>query len=408
MVSAHASPLAEPSSPEAGGRNVHVAALSAALVRAGHQVTVYTRRDDPHTRTEVVTREGYIVVHVPAGPAAPLPRDQILPHLGEFGTFLRRHWSLHPADLVHAHYWSSALAAELAARSHRLPVIVSFHGLGTVRRRYQGLADTSPRSRIRFERLIALRAAHVLASCSDEAAELVRMGVPRSRTSVVPGGVDTGAFTGTGGSASRGAGHRLLSAGRLLRRKGFDIAVRALSELPDTELVLAGSAVGDDIDDNGEGRRLRRIAVEHGVQERFQILGPVSHVSMARLYRSADVVLCTPLFEPFGLVPLEAMACHRPVVATAVGGMRDTVVDGVTGQLVHAPDPSEVARAVRPLLDDPTLRETWGAAADDRARRGYNWDRVAAATLHAYHRAAPHRAADVVTGGEVVHAGPQL
>lgn len=396
MVSAHASPLAEPGSPEAGGRNVHVAALSAALVRAGHQVTVYTRRDDPHTRTEVVTREGYIVVHVPAGPAAPLSRDQILPHLGELGTFLRKHWSLHPADLVHAHYWSSALAAELAARSHRLPVVVSFHGLGTIRRRHQGLADTSPRSRIRFERLIALRAAHVLASCSDEAAELVRMGLPRFRTSVVPGGVDTAQFSGIGGKASRGAKHRLFAAGRLLRRKGFDVGIRALSDLPDTELVIAGSAVGDDLDRDGEGRRLRRVAVEHGVHERFRILGPVSHAAMARLYRSADVVLCTPWFEPFGLVPLEAMACRTPVVATAVGGMRDTVVDGVTGRLVETTDPAEVARAVRPLLDDPTLRDTWGAAADDRARSGYNWDRVAAATLHAYHRAAPDRAADAV------------
>ncbi|MBH0780406.1 glycosyltransferase [Nocardia bovistercoris] len=389
MVSAHASPLVEPGGSATGGRNVHVAALSAALVRAGHQVTVYTRRDDPHIRTEVATREGYLVVHVPAGPAAPLPRDQILPHLGEFGTFLQRHWSMHPADLVHAHYWMSALAAELAARAHRLPVLVSFHGLGTVARRHHGLADTSPRSRIRFERLIALRAAHVLAASSDEAAELARMGVPRFRTSVVPGGVDPVAFAPTGGAAARGARYRLVSVGRLLRRKGFDVGVRALAELPDTELVIAGGAVGDDIDDDGEGRRLRRIAGEHGVADRFRILGPVSHVGMARLYRSADVVLCTPWFEPFGLVPLEAMACRRPVVATAVGGLRDTVVDGVTGRLVYTPDPHEVARAVRPLLADATLRETWGAAADDRARDGYNWDKVAAATLHAYRRIAP-------------------
>nr|WP_245554058.1 glycosyltransferase [Nocardia takedensis] len=396
MVSTHASPLAEPGSAEAGGRNVYVAALSAALTRAGHQVVVYTRRDDPHVRTEVRTREGYVVVHVPAGPAAPLTRDQILPHLGEFGTFLQRHWSTHPVDLVHAHYWNSALAAELAARAHRLPVVVSFHGLGTVARRHHGLADTNPRSRIRFERLIALRAAHVLAGSSEEAAELVRMGVPRFRTSVVPGGVDPGAFSCSGGAAGRGARHRLVAAGRLLRRKGFDVGVRALPELPDTELVVAGGAVGDDIDDDGEGRRLRRIAAEHGVGERFRILGPVSHVGMARLYRSADVVLCTPWFEPFGLVPLEAMACGRPVVATAVGGLRDTVVDGVTGRLLASADPHEVAAAVRPLLEDSTLRETWGAAADDRARDGYNWDRVAAATRHAYLRAVPQGVSEPV------------
>ncbi|WP_054813682.1 glycosyltransferase [Nocardia arizonensis] len=397
MVSAHAGPLAEPGGSSASGRNVHVAALSAALVRAGHQVTVYTRRDDPHVRTEVVTREGYLVVHVPAGPAAPLTRDRVLPHLGEFGTFLQRHWAAHPADLVHAHYWMSALAAELAARAHRLPVIVSFHGLGTIARRHNGLADTSPRSRIRFERLIALRAAHVLAGCSDEAAELVRMGVPRFRTSVVPAGVDPDAFGASGGAPARGARHRLVGVGRLLRRKGFDVGVRALAELPDTELVIAGGAVGDDVDDDGEGRRLRRIAVEHGVQERLRVLGPVSHVGMARLYRSADVVLCTPWYEPLALVPLEAMSCRRPVVATAVGGLRDTVVDGVTGRLLDSSDPHEVARAVRQLLDDPILRETWGAAAEDRARSGYSWDRVAAATLHAYRRTVPEHGGAVAS-----------
>ncbi|WP_194813505.1 glycosyltransferase [Nocardia sp. XZ_19_385] len=393
MVAECASPLTELGGGAASGRTVAVGALAAALVRAGHEVTVYTRRQDPHTRTEVPAREGYRVVHVPAGPPRPLPRDQILPHLGEFGTFLRKHWALRRPEVVHAHFWMSALAAELAARSHDLPVVVSFHGLGTVRRRFHGLADTSPRPRIRFERLIATRATQVLATCSDEVTELTRMGVPRFRISVVPGGVDLATFTPDGGAAGRRQPHRLLAVGRLVRRKGFDLAVRTLAELPDTELVIAGGAVGDGLDEDTETRRLRRLAADYGVAERLRMLGPVSHATMPRLYRSADVALCTSWYEPFGLVPLEAMACGTPVVATAVGGMLDTVVDGVTGRLVAPPEPATIARAVRALLDDPVRRESWGAAGIQRVRERYSWDRIAAETVTTYERATPIRSA---------------
>lgn len=408
MVSEHASPLADIGGVEAGGRSVHVHELSAALTRCGHQVTVYTRRDDPYKRTELVTREGYRVIHVPAGPSEPMPKERILPHLGEFGTFLQRHWATNTPDLVHAHFWMSGLAAELAARSRGIPVVLTFHSLGTVKRRYEGPADPSPRSRIRFERLIAARAAHVVATCSAEAVELGRMGVPRFRISIVPPGVDRNRFTPDGPTAERPPWHRVLSVGRLVRRKGFETAIKSLQDLPGTELLIAG---GDDAEDSGEGRRLHRVAVDYAVQDRVRLIGPVPRRVMPRLLRSADVVLCTPWYEPSGMVPLEAMACGKPVVSTAVGGIVDTVVDGVTGRLVASPEPITlartvlveppepvaIARAVQPLLDDATLRETWGAAGCQRARSRYTWDRVAAETLMAYHRAVPARAAEVIS-----------
>ncbi|MFC9434026.1 glycosyltransferase [Nocardia sp. NPDC057030] len=400
MVSEHASPLDAHGATTATGQHVHVAELAAAYARRGHQVTVYTRRENPNVPPEILTDAGYRVVHVTAGPVEPLPRDQSLPFLGDFGTFLQRQWGLDTPDIVHAHFWMSGLAAELAARAHGIPVVVTFHALGTVRRRHQGLADTSPRSRIRFERLIAGRAAHIVATSSDEVMELTRMGVPRFRISTVPSGVDLSAFTPEGPAAERGQRqrmHRVLSVGRLVPRKGFDVAIKALQELPDTELVIAGGPVGDDIEDDSEGRRLRRLAMDYGVQERLRMLGHVRRAELPRWYRSADVVLCTPQYEPFGMVPLEAMASRKPVVATAVGGLLDTIVDGVTGRLVAPPDPLTVARAVRQLLDDRTLRETWGAAGYQRAASRYAWDHVALETLTAYHRGAPAQAADVVS-----------
>ncbi|MFF0490297.1 glycosyltransferase [Nocardia sp. NPDC004068] len=394
MISEHASPLAALGGVDAGGQNVHVAALSAALAERGHEITVYTRRDDPDAPEQVTTADGYRVVHVPAGPARHLPKDELLPHMGEFGAFLRDRWSAARPDVAHAHFWMSGLAAELAARDVEVPVVQTFHALGTVKRRHQGAADTSPPARIRLERMIATRASRVVATCSDEVFELTRMGVPRHRISVVPCGVDTGTFTPDGPAAARGpCPHRLLSVGRMVPRKGFEIAVRALAALPDTELVVVG---GTDAE-RDEADRLRSIAAEVGVAQRVTMLGQVPRHAMPGLFRSADVVLCTPWYEPFGMVPLEAMACARPVVATAVGGMIDSVADGVTGRLVASLEPEAIAEAVRPLLLDDALRTAWGAAGAARARTRYGWDRIANQTAAVYRQAVPALAGEIAS-----------
>jgi glycosyltransferase involved in cell wall biosynthesis len=117
--------------------------------------------------------------------------------------------------------------------------------------------------------------------------------------------------------------------------------------------------------------------------------GAVARVDMPALLRSADVVACTPWYEPFGIVALEAMACGVPVVAAAVGGMLDTVVHDVTGWLVAPRRPGEVADAINTLLHDEFLRQSLGAAGRDRARARYSWDRIAADTLRIYDRLVP-------------------
>ncbi|MEU3768457.1 glycosyltransferase [Amycolatopsis keratiniphila] len=386
MVSEHASPLAAMGGADAGGQNVHVAALSAALSRQGHDVTVYTRRDNRRVPATVETPDGYRVVHVPAGPAKKLPKDELLPHMGEFGRVLRSRWAKDRPDVVHAHFWMSGLASILAAKDLGIPVTQTFHALGVVKRRYQGKADTSPPERIRLERMIAKQADRVIATCSDEVFELVRMGLPRSRASVVPCGVDLTTFTPDGEVAHRTARRRIVSVGRLVPRKGFDLAIAALPSLPDTELVIVGGPDAGPLDKAPEVRRLRAIADRVGVADRVHLPGLVSREQMPALLRSADAVVCTPWYEPFGIVPLEAMACGVPVVATAVGGLTDTVVDGVTGMLVPPRNPVELAAALRRLLGDASLCESFGLAGADRVRARYSWDRVASDSLRAYGR----------------------
>src|SRR4051794_27457236 len=187
MISEHASPLATLGGVDAGGQNAHVAELSAALAADGHEVRVYTRRDSPDLPEVVPFADRVDVVHVPAGPPEQLPKDDLLPHMGAFAQWLaadwRREWR---PGVAHAHFWMSGLAAVTAARACDLPVVQTFHALGSVKRRHQGAADTSPRHRVGYERELGRAVDRVIAQCQDEVGELVRLGVPRDRTALVP------------------------------------------------------------------------------------------------------------------------------------------------------------------------------------------------------------------------------
>ncbi|MQA09793.1 MAG: glycosyltransferase [Pseudonocardiaceae bacterium] len=387
MVSEHASPLVALGDVDAGGQNLHVAELSTVLSRAGHDVTVYTRRDDPDLPEEVRTDAGYRVVHVPAGPPRPVPKDQLFPHMGDFARFIEQRWQAERPDVVHSHFWMSGLASVLAARSTGIPVVHTFHTLGMVKRRHQDGADTSPEERIAMERTVGKQADRIAATCSDEVFEQIRMGVPRSRISVVPCGVDVDRFTPNGEAAPKEHKHRLVAVGRLVPRKGFDTAISALRSIPDTELVIAGGPDEGRLGDDPEANRLLEHAERTGVADRVLLAGQVLRKDLPALLRSADAVVCTPWYEPFGMVPLEAMACGVPVVAAAVGGLTDTVVDGVTGVHVPAQRPDALATKLRGLLADPARRDAYGIAGCDRARSRYSWDRVGMDTVQVYERA---------------------
>ncbi|CCH32324.1 glycosyltransferase [Actinosynnema sp. NPDC047251] len=398
MVSEHASPLAALGEVDAGGQNVHVAALSAALARLRHEVVVYTRRYAPDQPERVLSDDGYEVVHVPAGPPRRVPKDDLVPYLGDFARFLADDWAPDPPDVVHGHFWMSGVVSLSAGRTVGIPVVQTFHALGAVKRRHQGAADTSPPERLGVERAIGRDVDRVLATCADEVTELARMGVPRSRVSVVPCGVDQTLFTPAGfrpGTSRR----RIVSIGRLVPRKGFGDLIEALRSVPDTDLVIAGGPEASLLRADSEAQRLLAHAERCGVRDRVSLVGRVSREEMPALLRSADVVACVPWYEPFGIVPLEAMACGVPVVATAVGGLTDTVVDGVTGVLVPPRDRRALVAALNSLLRDPGRREAYGTAGTDRVAARYSWDRIARDTVRAYLRAGAGKPVDLAVGG---------
>ncbi|MFK3984137.1 glycosyltransferase [Micromonospora sp. NPDC050397] len=381
MISEHASPLATLGGEDAGGQNTHVAELSAALADAGHDVRVYTRRDSADLPELVPMRDGVAVVHVPAGPPEPIVKDALLPYMKEFSRWLVGQWRRDDwvPEVAHAHFWMSGLAAITAGRQTGVPVVQTYHALGTVKRRHQGAADTSPARRIGYERALGRAMDRVIAQSQDEVRELVRMGVPQDRMVVVPSGVNVENFSPVGPIAERETGRpRVLTVGRLVERKGFQDVVRAMRAVPDAECVIVGGPPEEQLGEDPQARRLRALARSCGLADRVRLVGAVPREEMPRWYRSADVLVAAPWYEPFGLTPLEAMACGVPVIGTRVGGLIDTVVDGRTGDLVPPRDPSALGTAIADLLADRTRRFGYAKAALDRARQQYSWRRAAA------------------------------
>jgi D-inositol-3-phosphate glycosyltransferase len=387
FVSEHASPLAVLGGVDAGGQNVHVAALAQALARAGDEVRVYTRRDSPHLPPTVPFCTGVLVDHIEAGPPGAIEKDALFPFMTDFARELQARWDTWRPDVVHAHFWMSGKASLDAAKPIRVPVVQTFHALGAEKRRYQGAKDTSPRVRLAQEERIAREASHVVATSSAEAFELARMGAERANITVVPCGVDLSHFCVDGPAERRGnASLRIVCLSRLVERKGIADVIETLPLLPGAHLVVAGGPDRAELRDDPEGARLYALARTLGVERRIDFRGRVERTDVPALLRSADVVVCYPWYEPFGIVPLEAMACGVPVVVSSVGGLVDSVVDGVTGVHVEPRSPVALARALRVLLHDEHLRSRLGRAGAARAKERFGWDRIASDTYAAYAR----------------------
>jgi D-inositol-3-phosphate glycosyltransferase len=388
MISEHASPLAALGGADAGGQNVHVAALATALARRGHEVSVFTRRDSPRPPDVVPFAPGVTVRHVPAGPPRPLPKDGLLRYMPAFATWLAASWREQPPDVAHAHFWMSGIAAIWAtARSPEpVPVVQTFHALGSVKRRWQAEADTSPPQRLGLERTIVRQATAIIATCTDEVSQLAGYGARPETMYVVPCGVDCDRFRPSpeADAIAPRSSTRVLSLGRLVPRKGNDTVIAAIARVPGTELVIAGGPDPGQLHGDPEVARLRRIAEGLGVADRVRFAGRVPHKDVPELLRSADIVVSAPWYEPFGIVPVEAMACGKAVVVSAVGGHLDTVEDGVTGRLVPPRDPAALTAALAQLLTEPGLRRKLGTAAAARVAARYSWDKIAAETEAVY------------------------
>jgi glycosyltransferase involved in cell wall biosynthesis len=376
-------PLAQNADPGSGTQTARVASLAQALACLGHRITIYARKDSRALPGSAILAPGVTVEHVTAGPPAPLDTGELTAHLPEFGHYLAQRWRRNPPDIAHAHFWTSGLAALAGARDLGVPVAQTFGSLGAAEQRHH-VTEPPAAARVRLEGCIARSADVVLASSAEELADLARLGVPRATVRVVPCGVDTERFSPEGPAAERNGRPRLLAAEPLTAARGLDVAVRALADIPDAELVITGGPDRADLSKHQAYRDLRRFARTLHVHDRLVFTGRISPDEWPALLRSADLLVSTAPYEPAGIAALQAMACGTPVAVTAAGAERDAVIDMTTGVLMPSRQPAQLALRVRRLLASSLQLEAYGIAATDRARSRYSWQRIARETVAAY------------------------
>ncbi|SPK73339.1 putative Glycosyl transferase, group 1 [Cupriavidus taiwanensis] len=412
LISEHASPLASVGSTDCGGQNIYVAHLARQLGGRGYQVDVFTRRDKALLPEVVAFAPNVRVIHVTAGPPVQIPKEQLLPYMEDFGTFLTEFLRRDAAgyDVLHANFFMSGLAALRAHHTLGIPLVMTFHALGKVRRLHQGSTDGFPDDRFGIEDTLVREADCVVAECPQDLDDLVNLySADPTRVQTVPCGFDAAEFAPVPRDAARRAlgwplqGFRVLQLGRLVPRKGIDNVIRALgclrrdTGLDATLYVVGGNAEQPSVQATPEIGRLRDVASAEGVAERVVFTGRRGRDTLRLFYSAADVFVTTPWYEPFGITPVEAMACGAPVIGADVGGIRSTVVDGHTGFLVPPKAPAALAARLAELAADPALARKLGEAGRRRAQAHFTWAGVARQMEAVYAR--------VCTGAPALQAG---
>ena len=388
MVTAH-SPLTRIAGH--GSQLLQPAVLARALARHGHRVTLYARTQDPASPGTAILGARVSVEHIKAGPARWLSAEESARYMPQLATDLAERWRAKAPDVVHAFSWTAGLAAIGAVRGTGIPVVQSFESLGSIERRQAGL-DVSC-ARVRLEASIGRTAAAVLASSDEEAGELARLAVPRSVIRVVPAGIDTMNFRPEDVRAKTNDKPGLLAFADDQAR-GLPAVIRALAQLPHARLTIVGGPDAKHLPRSGPFRAVAQLATELRVRSRITFAGEVAEADLSALLCSADVMVSATSYDPTGLAVIRAMSCGLPVVASAVGGQRDAVIDGITGLLVAPDHPAMLVHRLRALLARPAMLQAYGIAAVDRARSRYCIDRIGQETAAAYQRCLPRAATD--------------
>jgi D-inositol-3-phosphate glycosyltransferase len=390
MISDHASPLATLGGVDAGGQNVYVAQVARRLAGLGDRVDVFTRRDDPDLPPVVDMAPGVRVIHVPAGPASAIDKEDLLPVMDEFTAWMTARLRRSSYDLIHANFFYSGLVAADLKASLGLPFVVTFHALGRVRRQFQAETDRFPDERFAIEDRIVAEADRILAECPQDEEDLIRLyNADHERIAMIPCGYDPDEFAPMSRPLARmelgldPTEPILLQLGRMVPRKGVDNVIRAVAKLATEHgvrarlLVVGGATRDPDADAMPELARLAAIAEAEGVGEQVTFVGRRDRAELKTYYNAADIFVSTPWYEPFGITPLEAMACGVPVVGSRVGGIKFSVRDGETGYLVPPDDPTALAERIAHLYHHPKLLAVLGQQAHRRVQDLFTWERVA-------------------------------
>ena len=396
----HTSPLEQAGIGDAGGMNIYVVENAIQMAKAGVKVDIFTRADKSGLADSVEIAPGVEVHHLEAGPVSYLTKEELPSQIGALTHAFMEHQSGKPNnyyDIIHSHYWISGQLGWMISERTGVPLVHTMHTMAKVKNLSLAEGDKEePLIRALGEEQIVKNANALIANTDAEAAALVSLyGATPEKVHVVTPGVDLARFAPANGKGSARSklniapdALMLLFVGRIQPHKGPDVLVRAVAEMlthsphlrAKLALVIMGGASGSG---HAEPERLRAMAKFLGVDDVVHFMDPVLRSDLPDWYRAADLV-CVPSYsESFGLVALEAQACGTPVVATAVGGLRTAVSDGISGSLVDGHDPKAWASVINRLLLEPQRRIVLSMGAIEHAAK-FGWERTARGTLDVY------------------------
>ncbi|RFS17538.1 glycosyltransferase family 1 protein [Emticicia sp. C21] len=390
FISEHASPLALLGGVDSGGQNVYVAELCKQLATKGYEIDIYTRKDAKEIPTTVCWLKGIRVIHIQAGPEAFVPKEELLNYMSAFTNNMIAYIKKYQLDyeIVHANFFMSALVAHQLKKRLHIPYVVTFHALGKIRQLHQKEKDAFPADRISIEQLIVRDANQIIAECPQDQEDLINYYEANpAKITIIPCGFSHDEFYPMDKTLARqalnlpGKEKILLQLGRMVPRKGVDNVIRALGRLKQVTkiklVIVGGNADTPDPNKDAELRRLQAIAEQEKVVDSVIFVGRKNRNVLKYFYNAADFFISTPWYEPFGITPLESMACGTPVIGSDVGGIKYSVVDGKTGFLVPPNDPDMLAKKIQHGLTNPAYYNYLCQNSLNRVNKLFTWECVA-------------------------------
>ena len=399
FISEHASPLAVLGGVDSGGQNVYVARVASHLAKQGYEVDIFTRWDSEALEKVVVLEPGVRVIHVEAGPKKSIPKEKLYQLMDEFASdmllFMEKNKIRY--ELIHAHFWMSGYVAALIKNILQIPFVITFHALGKVRRAHQGTADGFPDERFHIEEMVAKEADVVIAECPQDKEDLmIHYFVEEEKIRIIPCGFDKAEFFPISKQEARTKlglsqqEHIVLQLGRMVKRKGVDTVVKALgllqkkTNLPVRLLIVGGESDDADPIKTPEIGRLQQIAQEENIEGKITFIGRKTRDELKYYYNAADVFVTTPWYEPFGITPLEAMACGTPVIGANVGGIKYSVDHCKTGFLVPPKEPEILSERLMELISNSDLLKKFSLEAIKRVNTMFTWETVSKEIIDLY------------------------
>lgn len=396
----HTSPLEQAGTGDAGGMNIYVIETAKRMAAVGVHVDIFTRKIDA-TQPDIVEYEkGIRIIHLdlPVG----VKKEDIPSLIPAMAEDFKNRIKGQGYQVIHSHYWISGKVAMPAAKEFGIPLVHTMHTMARVKNAALAEGENAePMIRVQGETQIVEAAQALIANTDAEAASLVGLydACPDNVAVVMPG-VDLYNFTPNRKDARKHLGidpKKLVISfvGRIQPHKGPEVLIRAIQEMMthnpefrvDLLVLITGGVSGVK---NNEDIRLRELVNWLKLDDVIKFLEPISRDKLPDLYRSSDLV-CVPSYsESFGLVALEAQACGTPVVASAVGGLRTAVADGISGVLVDGHNPRAWSSVIARLLMEPQRRILLSMGAVEHASH-FGWDRTARGTLDVYDRLINHQ-----------------